>query len=395
MQLCNLKIIESDELVNMEVDGGKIKNIISRSENRNFKAGTAIFFEDAIAFPGLINSHDHLDFNLFPQTANRVYNHYKDWGEDIHVRNKEMIQSVLKIPQPLRTEWGLYKNLLNGVTTVVNHGEKLPINNEIISVLQKNYSLHSVRFEKRWKLKLNNIFKNNQPFVIHIGEGTDKASHEEINKLIKWNLFKRKIIGVHGVAMDEEQAKAFRALVWCPSSNNFMLNASAPIDELKSETTILFGTDSTLTSSWNLWEHLRLAGDLLLLTDLELFDSLTKSAANVWKENNIGSLSPNKNADLCIAKANGKKGFDAFYSINPDDILMVMHKGKIRLFDEILKDQLEANNLSISAFSKMGINGKVKYLFGDVPQLMNEISSYYPDAVFPISVLQVNKLKVI
>ena len=90
---------------------------------------------------------------------------------------------------------------------------------------------------------------------------------------------------------------------------------------------------------------------------------------------------------MCIAKANGKKGFDAFYSINPDDILMVMHKGKIRLFDEILKDQLEANNLSIAAFSKIGINGKVKYVFGDVPELMNEISSYYPDAVFPISVL--------
>ena len=183
MQLCNLKIIESDEPVNIEVDGGKIKNIISHTKNRNFKAHNTIFFEDAIAFPGLINSHDHLDFNLFPQTANRVYNNYKEWGEDIHVRNKEMIQSVLKIPQPLRTEWGLYKNLLNGVTTVVNHGEKLPINNEIISVLQNNYSLHSVRFEKRWKLKLNNIFKKNQPFVIHIGEGTDKASHEEINEV--------------------------------------------------------------------------------------------------------------------------------------------------------------------------------------------------------------------
>ena len=170
---------------------------------------------------------------------------------------------------------------------------------------------------------------------------------KKLTKLIKWNLFKRKIIGVHGVAMDEDQAKAFVALVWCPASNNFMLNASAPIDELKSETTILFGTDSTLTSSWNLWEHLRLARDLLLLTDQELFDSLTKSAATIWKKNNIGSLSPNKNADMCIAKANGKKGFDAFYSINPEDILMVMHKGKIRLFDEILKDQLSAAGLSL------------------------------------------------
>src|SRR6185312_14526801 len=115
--------------------------------------------------------------------------------------------------------------------------------------------------------KLNNFFTNRRPFAIHIGEGTDKASHDEINELIRWNLFKRKIIGVHGVAMDEDQAAAFEALVWCPASNYFLLNDTASIDELKIKTTILFGTDSTLTSSWNLWEHLRIARDTLLLTD--------------------------------------------------------------------------------------------------------------------------------
>jgi len=29
-----------------------------------------------MAFPGLINSHDHLDFNLFPLWGNRKYNNY-------------------------------------------------------------------------------------------------------------------------------------------------------------------------------------------------------------------------------------------------------------------------------------------------------------------------------
>ena len=385
MQLCNLKIIESDELVNIEVSGEKINNITRYTGNKNFKTCNTIFFEDAIAFPGLINSHDHLDFNLFPQTGNQVYNNYTEWGEDIHARNKVIIQAVLKIPQPLRTEWGLYKNLLNGVTTVVNHGERLHINNKVISVLQNNYSLHSVQFEKKWKLKLNSIFKNNQPFVIHIGEGTDKASHDEIDELIKWNLLRRKIIGVHGVAMDEDQAKAFQALVWCPASNNFMFNASAPIDELKTKTTILFGTDSTLTSSWNLWEQLRLARNTLLMTDGELFDALTQSAAMIWKQNNIALITANKQADIIVANSNGKTSYDAFYSLNPEEIQLILHKGKIRLFDEVIKDQLI--DISFTAFSKIAINGKVKYVYGDVQALMNDILYYYPDAAFPISVL--------
>jgi len=385
MQLCNLKIIESDELVNIEVSGEKINNITRYTGNKNFKTCNTIFFEDAIAFPGLINSHDHLDFNLFPQTGNQVYNNYTEWGEDIHARNKVIIQAVLKIPQPLRTEWGLYKNLLNGVTTVVNHGERLHINNKVISVLQNNYSLHSVQFEKKWKLKLNSIFKNNQPFVIHIGEGTDKASHDEIDELIKWNLLRRKIIGVHGVAMDEDQAKAFQALVWCPASNNFMFNASAPIDELKTKTTILFGTDSTLTSSWNLWEHLRSARDTLLLTDYELLDSLTTAPAAIWRQKDIGTLAINKTADICVARANNKKSFDAFYSINPGDLLLVMHKGAVRLFDEILKDQLPVDSVSLNGYSRVVMDNNVKYVFGDVAGLMKKISSYYPGVYFPIS----------
>ncbi len=366
----------------MEVSSEKIKNIANRTTHKNFKSGDTIFFEDAIAFPGLINSHDHLDFNLFPKIANQVYNNYKEWGKDIHEKNKEAINAVLKIPQHLRTQWGMYKNLLNGITTVVNHGEKLAITDNFITVLQNARSLHSIQFEKNWKLKLNNFFSNRSPFAIHIGEGTDKASHDEINELIKWNLFKRKIIGIHGVAMDEDQAAAFEALVWCPASNYFLLNDTASIDELKIKTSILFGTDSTLTSSWNLWEHLRVARDTLLMTNEELFDTVTQKAAMVWKQNNIASLTANKQADIIVANSNSKTGFDAFYSLNPEDIQLILHKGKIRLFDEVIKDQLEESNLSISAFSKIGINGKVKYVYGDVPALMNEISLHYPGAFF-------------
>ena len=57
------------------------------------------------------------------------------------------------------------------------------------------------------------------------------------------------------------------------------------------------------------------------------------------------------------------------------------------MFDEAIKDQLEKNDLSITTFSKIGINGKVKYVYGDVSALMNEILSYYRDAFFPISIL--------
>jgi len=386
MRLCNLHIIETDGLQHIQVEKEKIKAITGDEKTlQSISKELRIEFENAIAFPGLINSHDHLDFNLFPKLGNRIYNNYSEWGKDIHVQNKETIDAVLKIPLPLRTEWGLYKNLLNGITTVVNHGVKLKITDAFITVLQDNYSLHSIQFEKYWQLKLNNFFAKKQPYVIHAGEGTDEMSHNEIDTLIKMNFFNKSLFTVHGVAMNEEQAKNFKALIWCPDSNFFLLNSTADIKRLKTKTRILFGTDSTLTADWNLWNHLRLARKTDLMNDRELYKTLTKTPSVAWQQNDSGMISINKNADIVIAKTVSGKGFDAFYSLNPKDIQLVLHHGKIRLFGEEIKDQLMVDHFPISQFSKINVDGNWKYVYGDLPHLIREVKSYCPQVSFPVS----------
>lgn len=342
-----------------------------------------IIFNNAIAFPGLINSHDHLDFNLFPQLGNRTYHNYTEWGDYIHQHYKREINEVLNIPLPLRTQWGLYKNLLAGVTTVVNHGEELEINDSPITVIHHCQSLHSVQFEKTWKRRLNNPLKMNVPVVIHTGEGTDPAANEEIDQLINWNLLHRDLIGVHGVAMTPKQASYFKALVWCPESNYFLLGTTASIHWLKEKVPVVFGTDSTLTGNWNIWEHIRLARKTAYLTDNELFADLTHNPANVWGING-GKLEEGNDADIVVARlkyTNDK--LESLYATNPADILLVMHKGQVRLFDESLYSQL--NQLPKAHFSKVAINGVYKYVYGDLPGLMNNIRKYDANAQFPVT----------
>ena len=337
----------------------------------------------AVVFPGLINSHDHLDFNLFPALGGKTYNDYTEWGNYIHQNYKEEIDKVLKIPVHLREAWGIYKNLLCGVTTVVNHGEKVKKPTSLITVHEDCQSIHSVQFGKKWKLSLNNPLKKNVAAAIHTGEGTTVSSTREIDTLSKWNLLKRPVIGVHGVAMSAEQAKGFKALIWCPESNYFMLNQTAPVNLLKAHTAILFGTDSTLTGSWNIWEHIRLARGTGYLTDQEIFDSLTSNAALAWKLQS-GVIAPSKFADLVIARnTNGSRKSSAFFGIDPEDLLMVLHNGHISLFDEELLPQLKDTNLA--NYSKVRVKGVLKYVAGDVRQLMDEIRSYYPEASFPVT----------
>ena len=202
---------------------------------------------------------------------------------------------MLQVPTALREQWGVYKNLLNGVTTVVNHGKKIKKTANPITVYENCQCIHSVRFEKKWWLALNNPIKKNMPVAIHTGEGTDISSKQEIDTLLKRNLLKRPLVGIHGVAMNNEQANSFEALVWCPESNDFLLNATAPVNCLKKHVPILFGTDSTLTGSWNIWEHIRRARETHYLTDKELLNTLTINAAKAWQLG-CGEIAINKSA---------------------------------------------------------------------------------------------------
>ncbi|MEN0055579.1 MAG: amidohydrolase family protein [Mucilaginibacter sp.] len=344
-----------------------------------------LHFKDALVFPGLINSHDHLDFNLFPQLGKRTYTNYTQWGAYIHQQFKQEIKDVLQVPTELRIKWGIYKNLLCGVTTVVNHGERLNIDEQLITVYEDTHDLHSPAFEKLWKLKINNPLKKKLPVVIHTGEGTDDEATREIDRLISWNTLHRNLIGIHAVAMTNKQAKHFKAVVWCPQSNYFLLNKTAPIHQLKQNTAVIFGTDSTLTSNWNIWDHIAMAHKTGLLTDKELYHSLNIKPSKIWGIN-TGQISSGKDADIVITHKKKENALNAFYNITPADILLVIHQGNIRLFEQELLPLL-APYLRGKHFTLIKIDGAFKYVEGKLEDLVSEIKAYLPEFVFPIEVI--------
>ena len=119
MILKNIFSLSHNNFIDLEISKDRISAIDS-----DLSADFEIKFSNAIVFPGLINSHDHLDFNLFPRLGNRKFNNYTEWGPSIQSTYATEINEVIKIPQKLRYEWGIIKNLISGVTTVVDHGYK-------------------------------------------------------------------------------------------------------------------------------------------------------------------------------------------------------------------------------------------------------------------------------
>jgi cytosine/adenosine deaminase-related metal-dependent hydrolase len=376
MILNNVRLVSSNEVINIEITGTLISNIVKVDSVNHRDTSEQIFFDNAMAFPGLINSHDHLDFNLFPQLGNNLYNNYREWANYLHEHYKDEIKDVLQVPEHVRAKWGVYKNLLCGVTTVVNHGKKLSLKNLPITVYQQSESLHSVAFEKNWKRKLNNLFKKHKLVAIHTGEGIDEFAYNEIEQLIKWNIAKRKLIGIHGVAMVPEQARHFNGLVWCPASNYFLFNKTADIRALKSHVPICFGSDSTLTSQWNIWEQLRLAKRITHVGDEELLEMVTTNPASIFKLN-CGKIEAGKDADVVIAN----EGVGSVFSVNPADILLVVHKGNISLADKSVVEQI--GGYTFKDYSIVELGASIKYVKGDLNEVIAEVRKLYRAASIP------------
>jgi cytosine/adenosine deaminase-related metal-dependent hydrolase len=365
---------------NIIIDGSTIGNIFpAESPGSGENNHLSILFENALALPGLINSHEHLEFNCYPQLDGGPYHNYTEWGDNIHRRYAEEIHVIESIPRIMRERLGIAKNILCGVTAVAHHGDGLALADPPVAILNKEQWIHSV--ERGHLAAL--LIPGKGPVVINIAEGTDTDARRETGKLLRMNIWRRKLIGVHAIAMRPEEAAKFSAIVWCPLSNEFLFGKTAPIAEMKKHTAILLGTDSTLTAPWNFWEHLRRARAIGALTDDEMIAAVTSNAAQVWNIKDRGAIARNMKADIVIAHKRRDDQREAFFAMNPEDMLLVMCEGNIILLDSSLQHLLPSlpGNENLSPIS---VNGMEKFAVGDLSRLATELHKYIPSLPIPI-----------
>lgn len=275
-----------------------------------------------IAFPGLINSHDHLQFNCYPPTGCPPYRDFVEWSRDVQAM-RDRIEMMEAIPLMARSQLGLLKNLLWGVTAVADHGGKTIFDQEAVEVLPTYRTLHSPEFEPWARAKLMTGFG---PVVMHIAEGTTAESRQRARAFLGGNLLRRPIAGVHGVSFEDDDFARLNALIWCPASNLYLFGRTADVEVAAQYTAILFGTDATLSAPGTLWDHLRQARGRL--PDLDVFASLTSQAARFWR-----LPASHWHENFVIARRKMTSKWDAFFSLTPDDILMVVRAGRVVLLD--------------------------------------------------------------
>jgi cytosine/adenosine deaminase-related metal-dependent hydrolase len=311
-----------------------------------------------LILPGLINAHDHLEFNLYPRLGQGPYANAGDWARDVYHPDRPPIADQRKISKSTRLMWGGLKNLLCGVTTVCHHN---PMG---FAIFDRRFPVRVVK-EFGWAHSLEyspglaELFRKTTPewpFVVHLGEGTDRAARSEIFRLDEMGALDRRTILVHAVGLDRAGlALAKRrgaSIVWCPSSNEFLLGRTLDAKVRRSGIDIALGSDSAVTAAGDLLDELRVAREHGASAD-SLYRMVTQNPARMLRL-------PDYPSDFAIFRDKGATPAETLLSSNGAE--MVVLDGSIKLISPSLG--------ALPRFTRLKVSGRKEVLVdADVPAL--------------------------
>ena len=269
--------------------------------------------------PGLINAHDHLHRNHYGRLGMPPYANAYDWAADIQARYAKEIAEGRRVPRRRALLTGAWKNLLSGVTHVVHH-------DRWECDFDADFPIHVVRIANADSIaQLPDCqFPPDAPVALHVAEGVDETAADEVRALYARGLLSNRLIAVHAVGADANGVAKLRdascAVTWCPTSNQFLFDGSAPLALLES-VDVLLGSDSLLTGAGTLLDEMRAARGVI--TDARLLGATGAVAAR-----RLGirapSLTPGSSADLVLLRR-------ASLGATAEDVLLVLVAGELRV----------------------------------------------------------------
>ena len=300
-----------------------------------------------LLLPGLINAHDHLEFNLFPRLGRGPYPNATAWANDVYRPDQPPVRDHRRVPKRVRLTWGGLKNLISGVTTVCHHN---PYDARIfnrrfpVRVVRNIGWAHSLAFSPDIRER-HRLTPRGWAFVIHAAESADASAREEILALNRLRVLDCRTAIVHGVGLDRAGWQLLRergiSVITCPISNLFTLQKTLKRSAFSSGVPIALGTDSAITARGDLLDALRIARRHWRLSPERLYGMVTDQAAGILRlKAGEGVIREGAVADLIAIRDSGRRPADVL--VRARAIELVVIGGRIRMISERLAKRIGA-----------------------------------------------------
>lgn len=349
------------------VEGGRITHATGRFD-------FTLELGDVELRPGLINAHDHLHRNHYPRLGSPPYPDAYAWGFDLHARFAAELARARLLDRRDALLFGALKNLLGAATTVVHHDPWEPAFEDGFPIRVPRLRVaHSLQLERNFPAAVaGDAATRDRCLAIHLAEGITPDAAQEVRELDGRGLLDERLLAVHVVGADADGIERLRAaraaIVWCPTSNEFLFGRTAPPELLAPGADVLLGTDSLLTGAGTLLDELRAARRLGLLDDGRLLDAVGATAAR-----RLGlphpSLSPGAPADVvCLERP--------LFEARPADVALVVVDGAPRVGDERFGELFEAAGVATEV---LGVGGRPKLVAAPLATVAARVLEHAPE----------------
>lgn len=336
----NANVLSENGIIaaSLRVKRGRFDDIDAKPHNGDL----IVDLHGGLIAPGLINAHDHLEFNCFKRLKWREkYRNAAEWIADFQPRfeTDPDVLGPLAIPLADRLWIGGLKNLLSGVTTVCHHNPwHRALDNGFPVRVVKNFRYsHSLLIDGD---KVADSYRRTPaawPWIIHLAEGIDDAAAAELTRLQALQCLQANTVLVHGVGLTAaDQTRVIDsggALVWCPSSNQFLFGATAHVPAFAAAHRAALGSDSRLSGERDLLAELKIAHAAKQVDAKTLFRMITSDTAKILRLPYAGRIAAGLPADLAIFPARGDDPFSAMLSAERADVRLVMIAGRPQIGD--------------------------------------------------------------
>lgn len=331
----------------MSIHRGRVAALGARPQRRD----TVVDLERAVVLPGLINAHDHLELNSFARLKWRErYHNVREWIADFQPRFARDPALALARADTLsdRVWIGGLKNLLSGVTTVCHHNPvHAPLRRRFpVRIVRRFGFSHSLQIDGDAVAASHARTPKTWPWIIHAAEGVDDEAGAEIDTLARLRCLAANTVLVHGVAVDAARAQAVLdaggALVWCPSSNQFLFGRAADARAFDRAGRVALGTDSRLSGERDLLGELRIAAETRQLPPERLFHAVSSHAASVLRLQSAGHIRVGEAADLTVLARLHDDPFQSLVDATRDQVRLTMIDGAPLIGDAAMKPVFDA-----------------------------------------------------